>query len=91
MIERDLEHWRWLPHLRIDEAVEISGVSRRTVTGAIERGDLGFRHIGKIKVIPIESFRSWIGEDTAEDDPHVHEIIDRAANAKADRILRKVR
>ncbi len=89
MIERTLEHWRALPHLRIDEAVALSGVSRRSVTGAIERGDLGHRYIGKVTVIPVDSFRLWIGE-ADRDDPHVDESIRVTANAKADRLLRKV-
>ena len=90
MIERTIKYWRVLPHLRIEEAVAISGVSRRSVTGAIERGDLGHRYIGKVKVIPVDSFRSWIGDETARDDPHVNEGINGTANAKADRLLRKV-
>ena len=89
-IEREKIPWRELPHLRIEEAVEIAGVSRRTVTGAIEAKRLEVRHLGRIPMIPTAEFRRWIGEEVVESDPHSAGTISTAAHAKADSLLRKV-
>ena len=43
--------WRELPHLRIEEAAEIAGVSRRTVANAIEQNFLEVRRLGHVPVI----------------------------------------
>lgn len=81
--------WREWPHLRIEEAVALSGLSRRTVTNAIKSGDLNTRRVGEIPVIPTRIFRVWIGEpveieaDSAAYEPRIE--------AKAERILRRVR
>lgn len=82
--------WRELPHLRIEEAAEIAGVSRRTVTAAIKARRLETRHLGRIPMIPTAQFRRWIGEEVAEADPLCEATIPAAANARADRLLRKV-
>ena len=82
--------WRELPHLRIEEAAEIAGVSRRTVTGAIEAKRLDVRHLGRIPMIPTADFRRWIGEDVVRTDPQCEAPIPTAAYAKADRLLRKI-
>jgi len=89
-IERDKIPWRELPHLRIEEAAEIAGVSRRTVTGAIEAERLEVRHLGRIPMIPMAEFRRWIGEEGVDSDPHCEETISTAAHARADRLLQKV-
>ena len=82
--------WRQLPHLRIDEAAEIAGVSRRTITGAVERDLLEVRHIGCVPVIPIAAFRRWIGEEAVDHDPHCDQPADHIVHAKARRLLGKV-
>lgn len=82
--------WRELPHLRIEEAAEIAGVSRRTVCAAIAKEQLEVRHLGRIPMIPTGEFRRWIGEDLARADPQCEATIPSAAHAKADRLLRKV-
>ena len=82
--------WRQLPHLRIEEAAEIAGVSRRTITSAIERELLEVRHIGCVPIIPILAFRRWIGEEEADFDPHCDQPIDQIVRAKARRLLGKV-
>jgi len=82
--------WRDLPHLRIDEAAEIAGVSRGTVTGAIQAERLEVRHLGRIPVIPVAEFRRWIGERIAESDPQCEETISATAHVRADRLLGKV-
>ena len=82
--------WRELPHLRIEEAAEIAGVSRRTVTAAIESNRLEVRHLGRIPMVPTAEFRRWIGEEVAQTDPLCETTIPTAAHARADRLLQKV-
>ena len=82
--------WRELPHLRIEEAAEIAGVSRRTVTKALEQGSLDVRHLGCVPLIPTIAFRRWIGEEVADHDPHRDQPIDQMVHAKARRLLGKV-
>jgi hypothetical protein len=82
--------WRQLPHLRIEEAAEVAGVSRRTITSAIERESLEVRHIGCVPVISTIAFRLWIGEEEAGIDPHCDQPVDQLVRAKARRLLGKV-
>jgi hypothetical protein len=82
--------WRDLPHLRIEEAAEIAGVSRRTITKAIEQELLEMRRLGCVPVIPTIAFRRWIGEEEADLDPHCDQPIDQMVRAKARRLLGKV-
>ena len=60
MIERTLEHWRQLPHLRIREAAEIAGVCERTIEAELAKMET--RTIGRIRFVTVESFRRWLGE-----------------------------
>lgn len=60
MIERTLEHWRELPHLRIRECAEIAGVGERTIEAELEKMET--RTIGRIRFVTTESFRRWLGE-----------------------------
>jgi excisionase family DNA binding protein len=82
--------WRELPPLRIEEAAEIAGVSRRTVANAIEQNFLEVRRLGHVPVIATAEFHRWIGEDLADVDPHSDLSVVRAAHAKARRLLGKV-
>ena len=82
--------WRELPHLRIEEAAEIAGVSRRTVTAAIKAKRLETRHLGRIPMVPTAEFRRWIGEGVEQTDPLCEARIPAAAHARADRLLGKV-
>jgi len=78
-IKRENLPWRELPHLRIEECAELSGLSRRTS-----------RKLGRIPIVPTRDFRIWIGEITDADDPHADGSAGPAIEAKADRLIRKV-
>lgn len=64
MIVRSLEHWRFLPHLRIRECAEIAGVGERTIEAALDQMET--RTIGRIRFVTTDSFRRWIGETVEE-------------------------
>lgn len=89
-IKREKLPWRELPHLRIEECVELSGLSRRTIAGAIKSGKLASRRLGRIPIVPTLEFRIWIGEIVEADDPHSERPAPLAVQAKADRLIRKV-
>jgi hypothetical protein len=88
-IERDKIPWRELPHLRIDEAAELSGFSRRTITQALKDQALNSREVAGIRVIPTADFRRWIqdGEDSGS---IVRPALLAIAENKADRLVRKM-
>ncbi len=89
-IKREDVPWRELPHLRIDECVELSSLSRRTISEAIRAGHLGSRQLGRIRVIPTRSFRVWIGEISPSDDPHAELDHRKDVAVRVDRLIRKV-
>lgn len=89
-IKREDVPWRELPHLRIDECVELSGLSRRTITEAIRSGHLDSHQLGRVRVIPTHSFRVWIGEIAASDDPHAEPDQSKDVGGRVDRLIRKV-
>ena len=82
--------WRELPHLRIDECVELSGLSRRTVSEAIRSGRLESRRLGRVRVVPTRAFRVWIGEIGPDDDPHAEPDQRPDVQTRVDRLIRKV-
>lgn len=84
-IKRENIPWRELPHLRIEECVELSGFSRRTITQALSSGDLTTRHIAGIRVVPMSEFRRWVGDEV-----EAHPALSVIAEAKAERLLRKI-
>lgn len=63
MIERTLEHWRELPHLRVKECATIAGISPREMENHMKDPSLSIRRIGKIRFVTTMSFRRWVGED----------------------------
>ena len=77
--------WRELPHLRIDECVEISGFSRRTITEALRRGELASREVAGIRVVAIADFRGWVGDLAIDVQP-----VSSIAENRAARLLRKI-
>lgn len=89
-LKRNEIPWRELPHLRVDECVELSGLSRRTISEAMRLGHLESRRLGRIRVIPTRSFRIWIGEITDSDDPHAAPDQRRNVSGRVDRLIRKV-
>jgi len=82
--------WRELPHLRIDECVELSGLSRRTISESLRTGELESRQLGRVRVIPTRSFRVWIGEISSSDDPHAEPDHRKKVAVRVDRLIRKV-
>ncbi len=54
--------WRERPTLRLQEAADIIGISRRSLGRMIEAGDLECRTVGSIKLVVTQSIRAWIGE-----------------------------
>jgi len=87
-IEREKIPWRELPHLRIEEAVAISGFSRSTVTKALKDEDLRSREIAGIRVIPMTEFRCWLHDDESE--PSESPALSAIAEAKAAGLMRKI-
>tara|TARA_R100000808_G_scaffold24854_1_gene58785 strand:- start:850 stop:1119 length:270 start_codon:yes stop_codon:yes gene_type:complete len=61
-IERTNIPWRELPHLRISEAAEIAGISRRAMERHIDDESLEIRRIGQVRFITVPSFCCWLGE-----------------------------
>jgi len=89
-IKREDVPWRELPHLRIDECVELSGLSRRTVSEAIRSGHLASHQLGRVRVVPTRSFRVWIGEISSADDPHAEPDHPGDLAGRVDRLIKKV-
>ena len=87
-IEREKIPWRELPHLRIEEAVAISGFSRWTITKALKDEALTSREIAGIRVIPMTAFRSWIHDD--QNEPAEGPALSVVAETRADRMMRKI-